>query len=233
MQIEKPYRLSILESNLPTKHKATVFQKLNILRTMQPGDPEYYKMKNWIDTFMRIPIGVYRSLNVNINDGVETCQSFMENSIKILDNCVYGMNDAKMQILQMIGQWMSNPDAIGTAIAIKGPMGTGKCLGFNTPIMMYDGSIKMVQDVVVGDVIMGDDSTPRNILSLASGVDDMYDVTSVKGDKYTVNSEHILSLKPSGLNTICQKKLKNNIIKYKVGLFNKKTFKINLTDGVV
>ena len=51
---------------------------------------------------------------------------FMEGSKKILDEAVYGLNDAKMQIMQMIGQWITNPDAIGTAIAIKGPPGTGK-----------------------------------------------------------------------------------------------------------
>jgi ATP-dependent Lon protease len=39
---------------------------------------------------------------------------------------VYGLEDAKMQILQMMGQWVTNPAAVGTAIAIKGPMGTGK-----------------------------------------------------------------------------------------------------------
>jgi hypothetical protein len=26
----------------------------------------------------------------------------------------------------MVGQWIANPSAMGTAIAIKGPMGTGK-----------------------------------------------------------------------------------------------------------
>jgi ATP-dependent Lon protease len=197
MQIDKPYRLSILESKLPTKYKATVLQKLNILRSMQPGDPEYYKMKNWIDTFMRIPFGIYRSLNVNLTDGTEACQTFMDRSIQVLDDCVYGMNDAKMQVIQMIGQWITNPSAMGTAIAIKGPMGTGKCLGKNTPILMYDGSIKMVQNIVVGDIIMGDDSTPRNVLSLAKGEDEMYNIQYPNGDKYTVNSEHILSLKRS------------------------------------
>jgi ATP-dependent Lon protease len=50
----------------------------------------------------------------------------MENAMKILNECAYGLNDAKMQILQMIGQWIANPSAMGTAIAIKGPMGTGK-----------------------------------------------------------------------------------------------------------
>jgi hypothetical protein len=63
-----------------------------------------------------------------------------------------------MQIMQMLGQWISNPSAMGTAIAINGPMGTGKCHTFDTPILMYDGSVKMVQDIVVGDKVMGDDS---------------------------------------------------------------------------
>ena len=227
IQIDKPYRLSLLESKIPMSYKSTILQKLNILRTMEPGDPEYYKLKNWIDTFMRIPIGVYRSLDVKMSDGPEVCQEFMEKSIKILDECVYGMNDAKMQILQMVGQWIANPNAMGTAIAIKGPMGTGKCLGLNTPILMHDGSIKMVQDIIVGDVIMGDDSGPRNVLGLGRGQDEMYEIISPKGDKYTVNSEHILSLKPSGLNFIRQIRNANNIIKYKVGIFNTSTYGIN------
>jgi ATP-dependent Lon protease len=126
IQIDKPYRVALLESNIPTPYKATVMQKLNMLRSMDNTDPEYYKIKNWVDTFMRIPFGKYKALNVSIKDGVEKCQDFMENSMKILDECTYGLNDAKMQILQMVGQWITNPNAMGTAIAIHGPMGTGK-----------------------------------------------------------------------------------------------------------
>ena len=126
IQIDKPYRLALLESKIPTKYKASVMQKLNMLKTMDYGDSEYYKTKNWVDTFMRIPFGKYMDLKVNISDGIEKCQEFMENSMKILDECTYGMNDAKTQILQMVGQWIYNPDAVGTAIAIHGPMGTGK-----------------------------------------------------------------------------------------------------------
>ena len=42
---------------------------------------------------------------------------------------------------------------------------------------MYDGSIKKVEDIVVGDKVMGDDSTPRNVLSLARGREMMYKLT--------------------------------------------------------
>lgn len=124
--IKKPYRLTLLDSNIPPKYKATVMQKVNMLRSMEPGDPEYFKLKTWVDGFMRIPFSQYKNLDVNITDGIEKCSEFMENAKQTLDTCVYGLNDAKMQIMQMIGQWITNPGALGTAIAIKGPPGTGK-----------------------------------------------------------------------------------------------------------
>lgn len=124
--VKKPYRLTLLDSPIPAKFKAIVMQKVNTLRMMEPGDPEYFKLKTWVDGFMRIPFSTYKNLNVNIHDGIDACSDFMENAKKTLDECVYGLDDAKMQIMQMIGQWITNPDALGTAIAIKGPPGTGK-----------------------------------------------------------------------------------------------------------
>ena len=74
--------------------------------------------------------------------------------------------------------------------------GAGKCLGIDTRILMYDGTVKLVQDVQVGDVLMGDDSTPRNVLTLARGREKMYKIADASDDEeYTVNESHILSLK--------------------------------------
>ena len=126
INIDKPYRLALLDTDMPTRFKAVAMQRLNILKNMEPGDPEYYKIKNWIDTFMKIPFGINKNLSVHITDGLDVCHNFMEGAKKQLDTCVYGLNDAKIQIMQMMGQWISNPSALGTAIAIKGPMGTGK-----------------------------------------------------------------------------------------------------------
>ena len=124
--IKKPYRLTLLDANIPPKFKATVMQKVNMLRSMEAGDPEYFKLKTWVDGFMRIPFGVNKSLNINIQDGIEKCSDFMESAKNTLDKCVYGLDNAKMQIMQLIGQWITNPQALGTAIAIQGPPGTGK-----------------------------------------------------------------------------------------------------------
>lgn len=125
-RIEKPYRITLLESQIPTQFKAAAMKKINSLRYMEPGSGEYYKIKNWVDTFMRIPFGKYQTLDISIDDGVEKCHEFMFNAQKTLDEAVYGLNDAKMQIMQLLGQLITNPKAIGTAIAIHGPPGTGK-----------------------------------------------------------------------------------------------------------
>ena len=75
--------------------------------------------------------------------------------------------------------------------------GMGKCLGKGTKVLLFDGSLKKVEDVEVGDLLMGDDSTPRKVLSLARGREGMYWVRQNKGIDYRVNESHILSLKRS------------------------------------
>ena len=125
-RIEKPYRMTLLESSIPVEFKSAAMKKINSLRYMEPGSGEFYKSKNWVDTFMRIPFNKYEGLPVSIENGVEKCHEFMENAQKTLEQAVYGLNDAKMQIMQMLGQLVTNPKAIGAAIAIHGPPGTGK-----------------------------------------------------------------------------------------------------------
>jgi len=125
-RIEKPYRMTLLEADIPVEFKAAAMKKVNSLRYMEPGSGEFYKIKNWVDTFMKVPFTKYQDLPISIDNGVDSCHEFMENAQKTLDSAVYGLNDAKMQIMQMLGQLLTNPKAIGTAIAIHGPPGTGK-----------------------------------------------------------------------------------------------------------
>lgn len=75
---------------------------------------------------------------------------------------------------------------------VTGPSGFGKCHGEGQEILMHDLSIKKVEDIRVGDLVMGADGSPRTVKALHSGVDMLYKVTPNKGQSYTVNSEHIL-----------------------------------------
>ena len=61
-------------------------------------------------------------------------------------------------------------------------------------ILMYDGTIKKVEDIVVGDRVMGDDGTPRTVLELHNGIDDMYEIRPLKGKPFIVNKDHIMSM---------------------------------------
>jgi len=121
-----PSRLSILRSDIPPRFKAIALRKVSTLNRMEPGAGEYFKLRNWVDGFRQIPFGIYSELPVTMADGLDKCHEFITNAKRTLDQAVYGLDDAKMQIMQMIGQWIVNPQAIGSAIAIKGPMGTGK-----------------------------------------------------------------------------------------------------------
>ncbi|MEA2100681.1 MAG: replicative DNA helicase [Campylobacterota bacterium] len=85
----------------------------------------------------------------------------------------------------------------GDLVIIAARPAMGKCLGLGTKVVMFDGTLKNVENVEVGDQLMGDDSTPRNVLSLARGREKMFWVRQNKGIDYRVNESHILSLKRS------------------------------------
>ena len=84
----------------------------------------------------------------------------------------------------------------GHNVLLTGMAGSGKCLVIGTLVLMFDGTLKKVEDVRAGDEIMGDDSTKRVVLSTTHGTDRMYEVSHLNGnEKYTVNSEHVLCLR--------------------------------------
>lgn len=90
---------------------------------------------------------------------------------------------------------------LGHIINIGAKTGIGKCLGKDTKVRMYDLSVKNVQDIVDGDLVMGADGTSRKVVGVTSGIDKLYKITQKKRMSYVVNSAHILSLRQSA-NTI-------------------------------
>jgi len=69
------------------------------------------------------------------------------------------------------------------------------CFAKDTSILLWNGSTKMSQDIVVGDILVGDDGTPRTVLDTVTGIDELYKVSQSCGITYTVNSKHTLVLK--------------------------------------
>ena len=63
-----------------------------------------------------------------------------------MDEAVYGHDEAKRQIIQMMGQQIRNPKSKGNVLGIYGPPGNGICFALDTPILMYDGTYKKVHN---------------------------------------------------------------------------------------
>ena len=127
MHSTEPPKITLLQADIPVKYKTHAMKKLNSLARMDPSSGEYFKVKHWVDGFMKIPFGKRSEMPVKmgVSEPAEI-SSFMESARNQLDGVTYGMEDAKSQIMQLVGQWVSNPSSKGTAIGIKGPMGTGK-----------------------------------------------------------------------------------------------------------
>lgn len=107
------------------------------------------------------------------------------------------IQELNVDMISPNAQNMFDADRGGSKIVIIGKPGTGKCLALDTPILMFDFSIKSVQHVQVGDWLRGDDEIPRIVLSLVDDEDDddLYEILQLPyGESYTVNKHHILCL---------------------------------------
>lgn len=75
--------------------------------------------------------------------------------------------------------------------------GGGKCYCPDAEVIMFDGSIKKVKDIIVGDKLMGPDSKPRTVLATTKGFGQLYKVNPIKGDSHIFNEDHIFTLRAS------------------------------------
>ncbi len=127
---------------------------------------------------------------------------------------------------QLILRNLISKDTIYDNILLYWQVGTGKCHKIDTPIIMYDGTIKKIQDIQVGEFIMGDDSTPRTVLNLVRGEDTLYEIIPKKGESHVINSQHILTLKYSSKPILMNNKY-NSVLWFDIDLHKpmKKNFK--------
>ena len=82
-----------------------------------------------------------------------------------------------------------------SVIIITGDVGTGKPLGRGQGVLMHDGSVKKVEDILVGDVVMGPNSEPRHVLDITAGYGPLVRVIPLKTDPFIVGAEHPLTVR--------------------------------------
>lgn len=121
---------------------------------------------------------------------METLERLEE--IRGQDSSVTGIPSGFTDLDAMTAGWQRTDMVI---IAARPAM--GKCLGKGTKVLMYDGNLKKVEDICTGDLLMGPDSQPRRVKSIATGREKMYWIRQNQAIDYRVNESHLLSLKRS------------------------------------
>jgi replicative DNA helicase len=134
----------------------------------------------------------------NIRKNYENMQSVMSQAFMELEirknhkDGLTGVPTGFMALDRITSGWQKSDLII---LAARPAM--GKCLGKGTKILLFDGTLRKVEEIKVGDLLMGEDSKPKKVLSLARGKEMMYWIRQNKGIAYRVNESHILSLKRS------------------------------------
>jgi len=69
------------------------------------------------------------------------------------------------------------------------------CLGENVPVLLRNGSTKNASEIIIGDILVGDDGLPVSVESTCTGFQKMYTVKQESFENYVVSENHILTLK--------------------------------------
>jgi len=110
-------------------------------------------------------------------------------------------DDLKQNIITSVEGFLSARETY-SKLGVPWKMGIGfwgeaGCHAKGSEILMYDGTTKKVEDISVGEFLMGPDSKPREVLKLVRGQDELFEITPKKSNPFIVNGEHILHLKRS------------------------------------
>lgn len=188
-----PLKMRIARSNLSSKNKAVLLEKFKTLSTMASNDDTHPKLLEYIEWGLKIS-DMITPLPVDISDGSEKINQYLYEVKSYLDAHLYGMTSAKERLLELLALKIRNPSAKNMSLALCGPPGVGKCLHPDTQVLMFFGGMKAAKNIARGDILMGDDNTPRIVMSATSGIDDMYKIIPEVGDSFITNSCHVLTL---------------------------------------
>lgn len=121
-----PLKFKVLNSEMDMRTKSIAIGNIEKLSEMDVSTGEHCKMDKWINGLINIPFGTNIELPINNENTLEEKRDYLLTTQKQLDKAIFGHNDAKMHILQVIGKWIKNPQSQGNVLAIQGPMGNGK-----------------------------------------------------------------------------------------------------------
>jgi endopeptidase La len=125
--VEKPKLLKIIESDINLLNKGIIVNKIQNFESLSPYSGEYFKLKNWVEGINKVPFGIYKKPVVSLSSSSKKdIKNYLDKVKNDMDSAVYGHDNAKKQILQVIAQTITKSNEGGSVIAIQGPPGVGK-----------------------------------------------------------------------------------------------------------
>lgn len=117
----------ILNPNIPQRAKKLALEKLE---EMKAGNSEYYKQLQFVKVIAEYPwIGQNdEDIFTIASHDTNKWKDIIKNTHNKLHEKVYGHNECKETIIELLGKWLSNPNSLGKAIGLHGPPGVGKTL---------------------------------------------------------------------------------------------------------
>ena len=122
----EPHAFKIINSSLDTYYKKLALNKLQNLQTLEKTDNEYFKLSQWLDNFLDIPFNKYQTPKYLDDSIVLKPAEYITNSKKHLDTVIYGQEETKQHIIEILARMITNPKTLGSVFAIHGEAGTGK-----------------------------------------------------------------------------------------------------------
>lgn len=118
----------IVKNNMPESVKKSAFEKIEEMKSA--NNNEYYKQLLYVKTLLNFPwpSSDDDTFFIDIGRGKDKGKQFLDNITNKLDSKVYGHNECKSSIKELIGKWICNPSSSGSAIGLAGPPGVGKTL---------------------------------------------------------------------------------------------------------
>jgi ATP-dependent Lon protease len=132
-----PLRFKFLLSDISIENKRAIINKLNEFNKIYDKSGEYFKYYKLINVISKLPLGIYYNININKKDNY--ISNYLNNIKDELDKKIYGHTETKEQIIRILAQYISNPNANGYIIGIQGSMGIGKTK------LIKDGIAKVLQ----------------------------------------------------------------------------------------
>lgn len=184
------FKEQIILLDTSVENKRAIYKKYKELSEFTNGE-DYAKIFVWLQYATSIPYNQHIKINYKSNE----IYKFLMTVYEKLNQEFHGMKKVKEQILLYLNIKLTNPNAKGFNLALLGEKGVGKCFAFNTKVLLADGTTDVVQNIKVGDALMGPNNVVVKVEKLVRGHDTMYTISPLYSEPYTVCKGHLLTLR--------------------------------------